>query len=371
MNLDSRQRAMLQEMGIATPWLSLLPGDFALGAAHGGRWAAHPPAARVGTVDTGIGPATQAHARRAVRGGDENVTGVARAVDDGSRDRAGQPGLDAWSDVAPDAAPSAKPREGQATATAGHAAHQPGQRPARVTDAAALSPTLHAAVPAGFSAISAAVSDGESAGAVPSLAAISATAAIPERTADLTADVPQAWHLAPPVNLYAPLAAKSVLAPVAVSGAGAGAWLLLLETPTPHAPLQGDAGQLLHHMLRALRLHQRPDIWLCPVQRPGSAPLAALHAPQAPGLDWQPLAPALHSAIAQVRPVRILIFGLAAARAVLQCSDPQPSLGQLRAQPHTVHGTPAIVSHDLAYLLRAPHAKPAAWADWCRAAWAG
>ena len=61
----------------------------------------------------------------------------------------------------------------------------------------------------------------------------------------------------------------------------------------------------------------------------------------------------------------VLVLGLGAARAVLGSREP---LGRLRAAVHPLaDGTPAIVSYDPAYLLRAPEAKAAAWADLCRA----
>jgi DNA polymerase len=68
--------------------------------------------------------------------------------------------------------------------------------------------------------------------------------------------------------------------------------------------------------------------------------------------------------VQQLRPARILVLGLAAARAVLGRSD---ALGRLRAEPHQAAGVPTVVTYDPSYLLRAAHAKPAAWADLCRA----
>ncbi len=61
----------------------------------------------------------------------------------------------------------------------------------------------------------------------------------------------------------------------------------------------------------------------------------------------------------------VLVLGLPAARAVLGSREP---LGRLRATAHQLpDGTPAVVTYDPAYLLRAPEAKAAAWADLCRA----
>ena len=61
----------------------------------------------------------------------------------------------------------------------------------------------------------------------------------------------------------------------------------------------------------------------------------------------------------------VLVLGLGAARVVLGSREP---LGRLRASAHQLaDGTPAVVSYDPAYLLRAPEAKAAAWIDLCRA----
>lgn len=156
------------------------------------------------------------------------------------------------------------------------------------------------------------------------------------------------WFMAPLVHAYAESAAPD--APDA-------GWLVLVECADPADPWAGDAGALLNNMLRALRLQQHPQVRIAPLTRqaPGSA---AGH----PGLE--PLAPALQAALATHRPARVLVLGLHAARAVLQRSE---ALGPLRAELHQLHGVPAVVSYDPAYLLRAPHAKPGAWADLCRA----
>ena len=151
-----------------------------------------------------------------------------------------------------------------------------------------------------------------------------------------------------------------------------GGWLILLEHPTavslttPAAPpestgtvLEGDAARLLDNMLRALRLHQHPRVWSAALERDGAQASAAAAAG-----DCAPLDSGLQAMVRQLQPARILVLGLAAARAVLGRSD---ALGRLRAEPHQVAGLPAVVTYDPSYLLRAAHAKPAAWADLCRA----
>lgn len=162
-----------------------------------------------------------------------------------------------------------------------------------------------------------------------------------------------AWQLSSAVQAY----------PQATGGDADAAWLVIWECPHPSAPLEGDSGQLLNNMLRALRLHHSPQVWIASVQRPGHETLTAAGVPTGP-VQWQDLATGLPAVVQQARPARILLLGLQAARAVLGSQD---ALGRLRAQIHQVQGTPAVVSYDPAYLLRSPHAKPAAWADLCRA----
>ncbi|MBS0391994.1 MAG: hypothetical protein JSR23_12735 [Proteobacteria bacterium] len=133
------------------------------------------------------------------------------------------------------------------------------------------------------------------------------------------------------------------------------AWLIVLESPTPDQPLAGDVGRLLDNMLRAMRLHRHPRAFVTTLTRP------------AVGLPAEGVEPAagLQQALAALRPAMVLLLGLAPARALLGSREP---LGRLRAGAHRLaDGTPAVVSYDPAYLLRAPEAKAAAWADLCHA----
>ncbi|WP_404300807.1 uracil-DNA glycosylase family protein [Alicycliphilus denitrificans] len=155
--------------------------------------------------------------------------------------------------------------------------------------------------------------------------------------------------LRPPVALY-PQAD-----PAATPPALGASWLVVLESPSPAAPLAGDSGRLLDNMLRAMRLHRHPRCFVATLAR------------AAPGLpaEGDPPTAGLQQALATLRPSMVLVLGLGAARAVLGSREP---LGRLRAGVHHLAGdTPAIVSYDPAYLLRAPEAKAAAWADLCRA----
>lgn len=170
------------------------------------------------------------------------------------------------------------------------------------------------------------------------------------------------WRLHPARPIYDP----STAAPATADGG----WLILLEHPTalglaattaePQSTgtvLEGDAARLLDNMLRALRLHQHPRVWSAALERDTAQASAA--AGDCPALDT-----GLRAMVQTLQPARILVLGLAAARAVLGRSD---ALGRLRAEPHQVAGLPTVVTYDPSYLLRAPHAKPAAWADLCRA----
>lgn len=277
LNLDARQRAMLQDMGI-TFWGPSAPP------------AAVPAVAAAAPAEASALPAAVA-------------TPAASAAE-----AAPQP-------------PTAVIATATATATA------PDPQPER---AAPIPPAMDAA-PAAQQAASA---DAAPAHATPVYRAPAAASA--------------PWFMAPLVHAYAESAAPD--APDA-------GWLVLVECADPADPWAGDAGALLNNMLRALRLQQHPQVRIAPLTRqaPGSA---AGH----PGLE--PLAPALQAALATHRPARVLVLGLHAARAVLQRSE---ALGPLRAELHQLHGVPAVVSYDPAYLLRAPHAKPGAWADLCRA----
>lgn len=159
----------------------------------------------------------------------------------------------------------------------------------------------------------------------------------------------------PALRLHAPLALYPQADPAATPVELGSGWLVVAESAAPEAPLTGDAGKLLDNMLRAMRLHRHPRTHFAAVER--AAPGASA--------DAQEAAEALQGAIATLRPAMVLVLGLSAARAVLGSREP---LGRLRAAVHRLpDGTPAVVTYDPAYLLRAPDAKAAAWADLCRA----
>ena len=175
----------------------------------------------------------------------------------------------------------------------------------------------------------------------------SAPEAAPPPTAD-RAPGPAPWALQAPQLLYPGADPQQTPADL---GSG---WLIVVEGQPGADPLAGEAGRLLDNMLRALRLHRHPRVFVCTL-----APLAADAPPAAPCAD------VLAGAVATVQPALVLVMGRSAARAVLGRSEP---LGRLRAETHAVAGVPAVVTYDAPYLLRAPPGtKPAAWADLCRA----
>ncbi len=168
----------------------------------------------------------------------------------------------------------------------------------------------------------------------------------------------QAAAAGPGLVWHAPVAAYPQADPAATPAALGAGWLVVVESATPSQPLQGDAGKLLDNMLRAMQLHRHPRTWIATLGRGGAAAEGA--AEPADGIA---------QALEQLRPSMVLVLGLGAARAVLGSREP---LGRLRAGVQSLTGpgglqVPAIVSYDPAYLLRAPDAKAAAWADLCRA----
>jgi uracil-DNA glycosylase len=160
--------------------------------------------------------------------------------------------------------------------------------------------------------------------------------------------------LAPSIRtLHAPRALFPEADPRHTPAALGAAWLVVAEGAADADPLADESGRLLGNMLRALQLHRHPKVFLC-----------TLSAPHSPAAEAPPAADLLSQALASVKPAVLLLMGRAAAQAALGRNDP---LGPLRAQAHTVSGVPAVVTYDASYLLRAPQAKPAAWADLCLA----
>lgn len=168
------------------------------------------------------------------------------------------------------------------------------------------------------------------------------------------------WQMAPWVNCFAQ----------ASGAATGGAWLLLMEHPSPSTPFAGEVGALLQRMLQALGLEQHPQIWLAATLRPESNPLPLSRHAQA--INWQPLEAQLPQALAQLQPARLLILGQHTAQHLLQSQAP---VGQLRQQQDLRYqGIPAVVSYDPSFLLRTTRPKQykaETWADLQRAAQLG
>jgi hypothetical protein len=150
---------------------------------------------------------------------------------------------------------------------------------------------------------------------------------------------------------------------------GAG-WLVVTETLPPTNPHAAAARKLLDNMLRALRLHLHPRVFLLALERPAphaGAPAAAPAVPEAsaPSLVASAEIPAtLGTAVAELQPSMVLLLGLLPARAALGRTDP---LGALRASAHQIGSAPAVVSYAPDFLLRSQASKAAAWADLCHA----
>ena len=165
---------------------------------------------------------------------------------------------------------------------------------------------------------------------------------------------PSAWRVGPAQALYADAGASAAQETVITEPARR--WLVLVEAGAAALqaesfyPLGGDAGKLLDNMLRATGLHQA-----------GAALAAPLVRGQGAGTELPALVAEL---LASSQSNMVLVMGRLAAQALLQSSEP---FGKLRGQVHRLHGVPAIVTLDAAYLLRNPHEKARAWDDLCLA----
>ncbi len=241
-------------------------------------------------------------------------------------------GISVWA-PAPAAAQAAAELQTAPSSPAAAPAVEPSPSPSQAASRSAQQPPAPAAAPAA---------------AAPRVASPAPAPAMPPATAATGPGL--VWH--------APVAAYPQADPAATPSALGSGWLVVLESATPGQPLQGDAGKLLDNMLRAMQLHRHPRTWIATLGRSGAA--AAGGTEPAGGVA---------DALAELRPAMVLVLGLGAARAVLGSREP---LGRLRAGMQSLEGpdgmrVPAVVSYDPAYLLRAPEAKAAAWADLCRA----
>ncbi|HEY2257468.1 MAG TPA: uracil-DNA glycosylase family protein [Variovorax sp.] len=198
----------------------------------------------------------------------------------------------------------------------------------------------------------------------------SAPGAVPVAAA---AVAPESAPVAPPVPAVRPAAAAlgaAVLAGPArlVCGspdAPAGGWLIVADMPPGldgrHGePFEGDAGQLLLNMLRALQLPGgRVPVRLMRIHRG-----VASGQPGSPG----PIGEACAGAVVALAPQVVLAMGPLAAQSLLHSSEP---LGKLRGRVMALATQPAlplVATYHPAYLLRNPADKGRAWNDLCLAA---
>ena len=174
---------------------------------------------------------------------------------------------------------------------------------------------------------------------------------------------------AAPLRLHAPQVLYPLADPAQTPAELGAGWLIVAECLTPAEPLGGDAGRLLDNMLRAMQLHRHPRVHLAALERIAPAPVSTPASQPAPAPEpaqalAQDIPAALAGIVATLRPALVLVLGHVAARAALGRTEP---LGRLRAGPHQLAGTPAVVTYDPAFLLRSQDTKAAAWADLCRA----
>ena len=200
-----------------------------------------------------------------------------------------------------------------------------------------------------------------------------------------------AWALGPLQSVQAPffgdLIAASPSNPGGVEQPGGFApmspaprWLVICETPSLNTdPLgEGLAGQLLRNMLQAMHqgLQRLQSAHATLAENPAAhaAPVVQLAA-WAPVQAERPLSSMqqqLAQAVAGFQPDAVLLLmGRSAAMALLAKAQSMPPgadfaalpFNQLRAQPHEVHGCVALLSYELAVLLRTPARKAQAWED--------
>ena len=160
-------------------------------------------------------------------------------------------------------------------------------------------------------------------------------------------------QILPALRLHAPQALYPAADPAATPAELGGGWLIVTESLSAAEPLKGDAGRLLDNMLRAMRLHLHPRVFVAALERTLPGTEAA-----------DDIAATLAHTVQSLQPAMVLVLGHVAARVALGRTEP---LGRLRAGPHQLAGCPAVVTYDPAFLLRSQDNKAAAWADLCHA----
>ncbi|MDC8784611.1 uracil-DNA glycosylase [Roseateles koreensis] len=143
------------------------------------------------------------------------------------------------------------------------------------------------------------------------------------------------------------------------------------EGADPQAPLNGEAAQLLTHLLRAMGLtlsgqgasDAEPAVFV-------TSPLKCRPQPgrSAGAAELQQCQPLLARQIELLQPKLILALGPQSIQSLLNTTEPLGRLrGRVHAYPHQGLSIPVVVSYHPAYLLRQQADKPRAWADLCLA----
>lgn len=139
-------------------------------------------------------------------------------------------------------------------------------------------------------------------------------------------------------------------------------WMFVGEAPSTEddsqgAPFPGQAGKLLDNMLAALRLKRGENVYITHLLKCRLAENYEL-----PHTAVAQCASYLKRQIELVQPKLIVVFGEAAAQALLQSAD---DLDSMRGQLHEYHEVPVVVTYHPAYLLVSPMDKAKAWEDLC------
>jgi uracil-DNA glycosylase len=137
-------------------------------------------------------------------------------------------------------------------------------------------------------------------------------------------------------------------------------WMLIGEAPGAEEdrlgdPFVGQAGRLLDHMLAAIGLSRRKNVYIANVLKcrpPGNRN-------PAPG-EVEQCTPYLLRQIELIQPKLIVAMGRFAAQTLL---GTDASISSLRGRVHRYAGVPLIVTYHPAYLLRTLEDKAKAWED--------
>lgn len=119
-------------------------------------------------------------------------------------------------------------------------------------------------------------------------------------------------------------------------------------------PFVGRAGQLLNKILEAVDF-KREDVFICNILKcrpPNNRdPLST---------EVDQCEPYLHKQLELLQPKAMLALGRIAAQTLLRTND---SLTKMRADVHSYHGIPLMVTYHPAALLRNPNWKRPTWED--------